>query len=234
MENAADLTQSLGKLVHDYNTRERQLIEEMRISNKGQAVNLEYEDLEGYEVPPRTQFSMLKKAAVTFKYKEMMFNMAAVRLFEGIKYILPIVNRNKKRLAVIMCTEEESSSVEWARLRQDKWVNKKITSLEFIENIYAMMGWDRNCRYKVLGRIVTSNRGLIFVFELAEAIMFSPLPDEYFDKRTGQMKKRRIVYYPDEYKGRIGKSYHDYVLSQQMNMFEDLEGYVGDEAAVAK
>ena len=105
---------------------------------------------------------------------------------------------------------------------------------EFIENIYAMMGWDRNCRYKVLGRIVTSNRGLIFVFELAEAIMFSPLPDEYFDKRTGQMKKRRIVYYPDEYKGRIGKSYHDYVLSQQMNMFEDLEGYVGDEAAVAK
>lgn len=56
MENAADLTQSLGKLVHDYNTRERQLIEEMRISNKGQAVNLEYEDLEGYEVPPRTQF----------------------------------------------------------------------------------------------------------------------------------------------------------------------------------
>lgn len=228
MENAVDLTQSLGKLVHDYNARERQLIEEMRIGNKGQAVNLEFEDLEEYEVPPRTQFSMLKKAAVTFKYKEMMFNMAAIRLFEGTKFILPIVNRNKKRLAVIMCSEEESSSVEWARVKQDKWVNKKITSLEFIENIYSMMDWDRNCRYKILGRIVTSNRGLIFVFELPEAIMFSPLPDEYFDKRTGQMKKRRIVYYPDEYKGRIGKSYHDYILSQQMSMFEDLEGYVGE------
>ena len=200
----------------------------MRIGNKGQAVNLEFEDLEEYEVPPRTQFSMLKKAAVTFKYKEMMFNMAAIRLFEGTKFILPIVNRNKKRLAVIMCSEEESSSVEWARVKQDKWVNKKITSLEFIENIYSLMDWDRNCRYKVLGRIVTSNRGLIFVFELPEAIMFSPLPDEYFDKRTGQMKKRRIVYYPDEYKGRIGKSYHDYILSQQMSMFEDLEGYVGE------
>ena len=229
MGNTADMTQSLGKLVHDYNARERQLIEEMRIGNKGQSVNLEFEDLEEYEVPPRTQFSMLKKAAVTFKYKEMMFNMAAIRLFEGVKFILPIVNRNKKRLAVIMCSEEESSSVEWARIKQDKWVNKKITSLEFIENIYSLMDWDRNCRYKVLGRIVTSNRGLIFVFELSEAIMFSPLPDEYFDKRTGQMKKRRIVYYPDEYKSRIGKSYHDYVLSQQMSMFEDLEGYVGEE-----
>lgn len=158
MENEVDLTQSFGKLVHDYNARERQLIENMRLSNKGQPVNLEYEDLEGYEVPPRTQFSMLKKAAVTFKYKQMMFNMAAIRLFEGTKYILPIVNREKKRLAIIMCSEEESSSVEWARLKQDKWVNKTITSLEFIENIYAMMGWDRNCRYKVLGKIVTSNR----------------------------------------------------------------------------
>ena len=67
MENEVDLTQSFGKLVHDYNARERQLIENMRLSNKGQPVNLEYEDLEGYEVPPRTQFSMLKKAAVTFK-----------------------------------------------------------------------------------------------------------------------------------------------------------------------
>lgn len=107
MENAVDLTQSLGKLVHDYNARERQLIEEMRIGNKGQAVNLEFEDLEEYEVPPRTQFSMLKKAAVTFKYKEMMFNMAAIRLFEGTKFILPIVNRNKKRLAVIMAAKKK-------------------------------------------------------------------------------------------------------------------------------
>lgn len=228
MENAVDMTQSFGKLVHDYNARERRLIEEMRIGNKGQAVNLEYEELEDYEVPPRTQFSMLKKAAVTFKYKEMTFNMAAIRLFEGTRFILPIVNRNKKRLAVIMCSEEESSSVEWSRLKQDKWVNKKITSLEFVENIYSMMDWDRDCRYKVLGRIVTSSRGLIFVFELSEAIMFSPRPDEYFDKRTGKMKKRRIVYFPDEYKGRIGKSYHDYALAQQMNMFEDLEGYVGE------
>lgn len=33
MENEVDLTQSFGKLVHDYNARERQLIENMRLSN---------------------------------------------------------------------------------------------------------------------------------------------------------------------------------------------------------
>lgn len=226
MENNVN-ADALGKIVHSYNAREKELIRQMTGGKEGQSVNLEYEDLDGYEVPPRTHFSMLKKAAVSFKYKEMTFNTAAIRLFEGTKFILPIVNKNKKRLAVIMCSEEESSSVEWARKKKDVWVNKKITSLEFVENIYSLMEWDRNCRYKVLGRVVTSNRGLILVFDLMEAIMFSPLPEEFLDKKTGEMKKRRVVYYPDEYKGRIGKSYNDYIVAQQTSMFEDLEGYVG-------
>lgn len=225
----SEISQDFGQMVHNYNARELEIIRELTKSKNGEKISLEVEDLDGYEVPPRTQFSMLKKAAVTFKYKEMTFNSAAVRLFPEIRQILPIVNRDKKRLAVIMCNEEESSSVEWSRVKGDKVVNKKITSLEFVENIFDMMGWDRNCRYKILGRIVTSSRGLIFIFDLVEAIMFSPLPDEYFDKRTGQMKKRKIVYFPDEYKGRIGKSYHDYELAQQTSMFEDLEGYVGSE-----
>ena len=223
-----EMTQVLGQMVHKYNVREQEIIRELTRGRNGEKAALEVEDLEGYEVPPRTQFSMLKKAAVTFKYKELTFNSAAVRLFPEIRQVLPIVNRDKKRFAVIMCTEEESSSVEWSRLKLDKVVNKKITSLEFVENIFDMMGWDRNCRYKILGRIVTSSRGLILIFDLAEAIMYAPQPDEYFDKRTGQMKKRKIVYYPDEYKGRIGKSYHDYEMAQQTSMFEDLEGYVGN------
>jgi hypothetical protein len=214
--------------MQDYSTREQELIKQLSVSEDGKPVKLEYEELDGYEVPPRTQFSMLKKAAVSFKYKEMTFNTACVRLFEGIKYILPIVNRNKKRLAVIMCKEEESASVEWARLKKDVWVNKKITSLEFVENIFAMMDWDRNCRYKVLGRIVMSDRGLIVVFDLVEAIMYSALPEEYVDMRTGEIKKRKLAYYPDEYKGRIGKSYNDYVVAQQTSMFENLEGYTDD------
>ena len=97
-----------------------------------------------------------------------------------------------------------------------------------IMNIFNTMGWDRNCRYKALGRVVTSERGLILVFDLEEAIMFSALPEEYFDVRTGTTKKRRLVYYPDEYKGRIGKSYNDYMKTYQTSMFESLDGYTND------
>ena len=79
-----------------------------------------------------------------------------IRLFEGIKYVLPILHPNKKRLALIMCPEEDSASVEWARQKDENWVNKDITSLEFVENIFKLMNWNRECRYKVLGRVANS------------------------------------------------------------------------------
>ena len=153
--------------------------------------------------------------------------MACIRLFEGIKYVLPILHPNKKRLALIMCPEEDSASVEWARQKDENWVNKDITSLEFVENIFRLMNWNRECRYKVLGRVANSDQGLCMLFDLEEAIMFTPKPQEYTDPLTGEMKKKQMKFFPDTYKNCIGKSYNDYIANHQMNMFEDFIGYQG-------
>ena len=206
--------------------REQALIQELIKTTQEEKRELEFESFEGYELPPRTQFSMLKKPAVSIKYGKMTFNMACIRLFEGIQYILPLVNIAKKRLAVAMCVEEESASVEWARFKKNEvWVNKDITSVDFIEKIYQAMGWRRECRYKVLGRVANSDRGLILVFDLDEAIMFTPMKEEYEDPKTGEKKKRQVKYYPDLYKTRIGKSYEDYEQARQINLFEDIMSY---------
>lgn len=206
--------------------REQALIQELIKTKQEQKQELEFESFEGYELPPRTQFSMLKKPAVSIKYGKMTFNMACIRLFEGIQYILPLVNIAKKRLAVAMCVEDESASVEWARFKKNEvWVNKDITSVDFIEKIYQAMGWRRECRYKVLGRVANSDRGLILVFDLDEAIMFTPMKEEYEDPKTGEKKKRQVKYYPDLYKTRIGKSYEDYEQARQINLFEDIMSY---------
>lgn len=217
-----------------YSSADKELINQLIKSRLEQKAQMEYEELEGYELPPRTQFSMLSKPTLSIKYREFTCNMACIRLFEGVKYVLPIVNRAKKRFAIVPCAEEESSSVQWAREKDGKWDNRTIVSLEFIEKIYAMMGWDRNCRYKILGRVANSSSGLILIFDLEEAIFFAPKATEYVDKETGKVIKRKAVYYPDEYKDRIGKSYNDYVAVRQMSIFEFLEGYVGKTYSDAK
>lgn len=209
-----------------FTAREFELIQELVRSRMEKNEELQYESFEGYELPPRTQFSMLKKPAVSIKYGQLTFNMSAIRLFEGVKHVLTVVNTEKKRLAVVPCAEEESASVEWARVnKQGKWVNKNITSVDFVENLYHLMGWNRECRYKVLGRVAASDRGLILVFEMEEAIMFAPKKEEFVDPVTGETKKRQVKYYPDAYKNRIGRSYTEYEQYRQLNLFEDFGNY---------
>lgn len=211
-----------------YNDEEAQLIKKFIELRKEQKVKLEYESLKDYELPPRTQFSMLKKPAVSIKYPEITFNMACIRLFEGIQHVLPWTSSKRKRMVVAMCTEEEPSSVEWARIQKKDgtWINKSVKSIEYVDKIYTFMNWDRNCRYKVLGRVTETEKGLCLLFDLSEAIMYDSEVKEYQDEATGKTKKHRTVYYPNEYKDRIGKSYDDYVAGQQMSMFESLDGYI--------
>lgn len=93
--------------------------------------------------------------------------------------------------------------------------------------IFRLMNWNRECRYKVLGRVANSDQGLCMLFDLEEAIMFTPKPQEYTDPLTGEMKKKQMKFFPDAYKNRVGKSYNDYIADHQMNMFEDFIGYQG-------
>ena len=71
----------------ELSVREISLIRELAQIRKEHKRELEYEKFDGYELPPRTQFSMLNKPAVSIKYGVMKFNMACIRLFEGIKYV---------------------------------------------------------------------------------------------------------------------------------------------------
>ena len=221
------IAQEPQQQVEKVSKREYELIQELIKLRQDKNIELQFENLEDYEVPPRTQFSMLQKPAVTFKKGTMTFNAAAIRMFEGIKYVIPMTSRTKKRLVVIMCSEEESSSVEWARKKKDKWISKTITSREYIKKICAMMEWDETCRYKALGNITNSSQGLVLRFDLEEAVMFAPQKTEVFDPISGQMKKTQIMYYPDVYKERLGKSYSDYVAAKQLSIFESLEDYEG-------
>lgn len=58
----------------EMSAREISLIRELAQIRKEYKRELEYEKFDGYELPPRTQFSMLNKPAVSIKYGVMKFN----------------------------------------------------------------------------------------------------------------------------------------------------------------
>lgn len=230
-EDKMDTTiESERKSGQTYNFSDQELIRQLAKSRMVQGQELEYEDLSGYELPPRTQFSMLSKPVASIKYGKITFNMSCVRMFDDALYVLTPINREKKRLMVVPCQEEEASSVQWARVRVNGTkTNKTITSEEFVYRIFNLMGWKLSCRYQVLGRIaILKPHGTpVLIFDLEEAVMYDTKPVELVNEETGEVKKKQVKYYPEEYKNCFGKSYADYVAGKQMNMFEFLEGYTG-------
>ena len=229
-------------LGENYTPKEQELIRQLVQERLGRKNEIEFESLDDYVVPPKMFFSMIKKPAVSIRANRMEFSMSSIRLFSGVQHILPMLSERKQRLVVAICAEEELSSVEWARLKKDKWVNRSISCPEYVQSIYRVMNWNKECRYKVYGHLANSERGLVLVFDLSAAVMFDPLPEEYFDKRSGKMKKRVNKYYPDEIRMKLGRSYSDYMAAQQTSSFESLSSYtdstgtavpstVSDEAA---
>jgi len=240
---ATESTPATDKM-EGYSPKEQELIRQLVQERLGKKNAIEFESLDDYVVPPKMFFSMIKKPAVSIRGNRMEFNMSAIRLFEGVQHVLPMLSERKKRMVIAICAEEELSSIEWARLKKDKWVNRSISCPEYVQSIYSMMGWRDECRYKVYGHLSNSERGLVLVFDLSAAVMFDPLPEEYFDKRSGKMKKRVNKYYPDEIRMKLGRSYSDYEATQRRSSFESLSGYmdtsgatiqatVSDEAAAA-
>ena len=214
--------------------KELELIQELVSLRKETNRSLEYETLDGYRMPPGTHFAMLKKPAVSIKYGKMTFNMAAIRMFEGTVHILPMLHEGKHRLAVVPCKEEETDSVEWARKTKcGKWANKDIRSEEFVRSIFDLMKWDPTCRYKVLGRIVNSERGLIFVFDLDICICYEKGKESYTDPVTGKTRMRQIMRHIDNFGGHVGRPYDDYEAARKLNQFEDIGEYDGRVSAGA-
>lgn len=227
-----------------YSPQEQDLIRQLVQSRLGKKNTIEFESLDDYVVPPKMFFSMIKKPAVSIRGNRLEFNMSCIRLFEGVQHVLPMLSERKKKMIVAICAEEELSSIEWARKKQDKWVNRSISCPEYAQSLFKMMGWREECRYKVYGNLANSERGLVLVFDLTSAVMFDPLPEEYFDKKSGTMKKRINKFYPDEIRMNLGRSYSDYEATQRRSSFESLSGYadttgsavastVSDEAAAS-
>ena len=209
-----------------YTSEESQLISQLVQSRLAREEKLEYDDLKTYEVPPRTQFSMLNKPSVTISGKHLKFNMACIKLFSTVEHVIPMLSKEKKSLALIPCKEEEGSSVQWARMNKDgRLVNKEIVSEEFVKNIYRECGFTRAYRYKAVGRIVDSPRGLILRFDLKEAIWYTGEKVEFVDKKTGETKKKLAVFFPNKYSGHIGTTFADFDKNDRDSQYDSLDGY---------
>lgn len=71
-------------------------------------------------------------------------------------------------MAIRSCDENDKDAIRWCIAKPDKRKTRKITSKPFSQKIYELMGWDKGCRYKILGHRISYEGEVLYVFELDE------------------------------------------------------------------
>ena len=198
---------------------------------------------DGYQVVRRELFAHLREPAVVIRRDSVTFNTACIAGLEDAVYIQILVNQDNKRMVVRKCEENDKDALRWCVAKPDKRKSRKMTNKIFSAMMYEMMGWNLDCRYKILGHKITFEDETIYVFDLMETEIFLDIKRKKAKKDTESQsttenannieetassdteeikRKNRIPFYPKEWKGSFGLPVEEHRKALEINM---LDGY---------
>ena len=204
---------------------------------------------DGYQVVRRELFAHLREPAVVIRRDSVTFNTACIAGLEDAVYIQILVNQDSKRMVVRKCEENDKDALRWCVAKPDKRKSRKMTNKIFSAMMYEMMGWNLDCRYKILGHKITFEDETIYVFDLMETEIFLDIKGKRAKKDTESQfttekansieetasnstdnersveeikRKNRIPFYPQEWKDSFGLPVEEHRKALEINM---LDGY---------
>lgn len=198
---------------------------------------------DGYQVVRLELFAHLREPAVVIRRDSVTFNTACIAGLEDAVYIQILVNQDNKRMVVRKCEENDKDALRWCVAKPDKRKSRKMTNKIFSAMMYEMMGWNLDCRYKILGHKITFEDETIYVFDLMETEIFLDIKRKKAKKDTESQsttenannieetassdteeikRKNRIPFYPKEWKDSFGLPVEEHRKALEINM---LDGY---------
>ena len=205
---------------------------------------------DGYQVVRRELFAHLREPAVVIRRDSVTFNTACIAGLEDAVYIQILVNQDNKRMVVRKCEENDKDALRWCIEKPDKRKSRKMSNKLFSAMMYDMMGWNTDCRYKILGHKITHEDETMYIFDLLETEIFMDTkrkkkanPDslekkeELVTAETDQTpeqnqeeiaakvarKLNRIPFYPKDWKYSFGLSVEEHKKALETNI---TDGYI--------
>lgn len=205
---------------------------------------------DGYQVVRRELFAHLREPAVVIRRDSVTFNTACIAGLEDAVYIQILVNQDNKRMVVRKCEENDKDALRWCIEKPDKRKSRKMSNKLFSAMMYDMMGWNTDCRYKILGYKIIHEDETMYIFDLLETEIFMDTkrkkkanPDsvekkeELVTAETDQTpeqnqeeiaakvarKLNRIPFYPKDWKDSFGLSVEEHKKALETNL---TDGYI--------
>ncbi len=169
-------------------------------------------DLRGFEVA-RTQFFTLKdKIFVSMNIKNMSFSSLAIKKLPEINEVEVLFHPSEKMMAVRAANPDTRNYMEWRKEKDGRYTARVIGGAAFLPTLFAMLGWEKDCKYRINGRYQEHEGSRILMFDLKEAEML--IPSKLLEKEdTGisaevLSEKKNVIAYPEKWKEGFGNGYY--------------------------
>ena len=153
-------------------------------------------------------FPSPRDPAVTFRDGNITFNAACIKALEGVVWVNLYFDEDLGLFSVTGCEENDKQALRWCVAKQDKRKSRRMRCPDFTDYLYEHMGWDKKCRYKVLGYLIPYDGQMYFVFDLNVKQVFNEKPkkgEEPVDE-NGEVVKvdTRHGYFPGDIANTFG------------------------------
>ena len=133
----------------------------------------ELHSIAGFQVTKGELFSHIREPAITIWETRIKFNMACLRRFPGVTHIQILIHPEQKRLIIRPCLPDAPDSLRWATGGGDKELtNRDMLCRLFAAKVFDLMGWDKQYRYKMMGKPAVYKNEVLFLFKLTDFELF--------------------------------------------------------------
>ena len=183
---------------------------------------------DGYQVVRKELFAHLRDPAIVIRKDSITFNTACISGLEDVVYVHVMFNSDLKRIVVRGCDENDKDALRWCIAKPDKRKSRKISCKPFSELVYNEMGWDSDCRYKILGYRINFEGETLYVFDLLVPEIFHEGQKRKKGESAPQSEETKPVntrkgFYPDDIAGTFGVPLEEHLKESEV---KQIDGYV--------
>lgn len=183
---------------------------------------------DGYQVVRKELFAHLRDPAIVIRKDSITFNTACISGLEDVVYVHVMFNSDLKRIVVRGCDENDKDALRWCIAKPDKRKSRKMSCKPFSELVYNEMGWDSDCRYKILGYRINFEGEALYVFDLLVPEIFHEGQKRKKGESAPQSEETKPVntrkgFYPDDIVGTFGVPVEEHLKESEV---KQIDGYV--------
>lgn len=168
--------------------------------------------LDGFQVVRREFFAHTFEPSISMQDNKIGFNTAAIRKMPDTDYVQFLINSDSRTLVIMPCAENAPDSLMWCSTSKGKRKPRHVSGRFFFLKLAALMEWNPDNRYKILGKLIRSNGQNLFVFKLDDVEQYKR------EKVTG--KATRTPSYPSDWQNQFGVPYEEHKASLQINLLD--------------